>query len=191
MEKNATLNKWIAQMEKDFSSSSLFNFDTSSQNNLRIMQEEFIELLNTVISGETFEFVNLEKSSESESYDINQYRKSESYTGKQLFTNLSLESQNQTLNNIFSLSQKNLKETSISNTYLCFGLLRYKLNPLASSSIEAPLILVPVDIKYNESTKTYRITGAKREVLVNEPLITKMQKERKLDLSQFYTIESI
>lgn len=188
MEKNATLNKWIAQMEKDFSSSSLFNFDTSSQNNLRIMQEDFIELFNTVISGETFEFVNLEKSSESESYDINQYRKSESYTGKQLFTNLSLESQNQTLNNIFSLSQKNLKETSISNTYLCFGLLRYKLNPLASSSIEAPLILVPVDIKYNESTKTYRITGAKREVLVNEPLITKMQKERKLDLS--YPIKS-
>ena len=85
MEKNATLNKWIAQMEKDFSSSSLFNFDTSSSSNVRIMQEDFIELFNTVILGETFEFVNLEKSSESESYDINQYRKSDAYNDKQLF----------------------------------------------------------------------------------------------------------
>ena len=84
MEKNATLNKWLANMEAEFSNSSLYNLDLSSKSNVRIMEENFISLFDSIIKGETFKIVNLEKSSDSESYDINRYRRSKEYTGKEL-----------------------------------------------------------------------------------------------------------
>ena len=77
MEKNATLNKWLSNMEANLNNSSLFNMNFSTNENIRIMEEDFISLFNTIIEGETYKIVGLEKSSNSESYAINQYRKSE------------------------------------------------------------------------------------------------------------------
>ena len=76
MDKNATLNKWLSQMEANLNNSSLFNMDFSSHENIRIMEEDFISLFNSIIDGNSYKIVNLEKSSSSESYNINQYRKS-------------------------------------------------------------------------------------------------------------------
>ena len=132
MDKNATLNKWLSQMEANLNNSSLFNMDFSSHENIRIMEEDFISLFNSIIDGNSYKIVNLEKSSSSESYDINQYRKSELYSGKELFTNLDASIQKEALSKIFSKSSHNLSHKSVSNTYLCFGLLRYKLNPISS-----------------------------------------------------------
>lgn len=188
MDKNATLNKWLSQMEANLNNSSLFNMDFSSHENIRIMEEDFISLFNSIIDGNSYKIVNLEKSSSSESYNINQYRKSELYSGKELFTNLDASIQKEALSKIFSKSSHNLSHKSVSNTYLCFGLLRYKLNPISSVTQEAPLILVPVEISYNQDDDSYSIVGSKNEVLINAPLIDKMQKERKLDLS--YPIKS-
>ncbi len=188
MEKNATLNKWLSSMEAKLNNSSLFNMDFSSHENIRIMEEDFISLFNTIIEGETFKIVGIEKSSTSESYDINQFRKSDSYTGKELFTNLDLSTHKEALSSLYSKSSHNLSHKSVANTYLCFGLLRYKLNPLSSSTREAPLILVPVEITYNSEEDSYNLIGSKNEVLINAPLINKMHQERKLDLS--YPIKS-
>ena len=188
MEKSFTLNKWLSSMENELTSSNLFNFDLSSKNQVRIMEEDFISLFNSIISGDVFDVVNLSKSSESESYDINQYRKSEEYTGKQLFTNLDLVKQQEVLKNIFTSSNESKKHSSSTHTYLCFGLLKYKLNPLSSFTLEAPLVLIPVDITFNEETNTYSIIGSKNEVLLNLPLVNKMLKERKLDIS--YPVKS-
>lgn len=187
MEKNATLIKWLSQMEAKLSESPLINMDFSTKQNIRIMEEDFISLFNSIIQGETYKIVDLEKSSPSESYDINQYRKSEAYTGKELFTNLDREEQREALSSLYNASAHSLSHKSVSNSYLCFGLLRYKLNPISSSTCEAPLILVPVDIKENEDG-TYSIVGSKNEVLLNAPLVEKMHKERKLDLT--YPIKS-
>ena len=187
MEKNATLNKWLSNMEANLNNSSLFNMNFSTNENIRIMEEDFISLFNTIIEGETYKIVGLEKSSNSESYAINQYRKSENYSGKELFTNLDKDVQSIALSNLYSKSSHNLAHKSVSNSYLCFGLLRYKLNPFSSQTQEAPLILVPVQLIHNEDD-SYSIIGSKNEVLINTPLIEKMQKERKLDLS--YPIKS-
>ena len=188
MEKNATLNKWLANMEAEFSNSSLYNLDLSSKSNVRIMEENFISLFDSIIKGETFKIVNLEKSSDSESYDINRYRRSKEYTGKELFTNLNKNEQLDVLASFYKESSESLKHTSVSNSFLCFGLLRYKLNLLESTTCEAPLVLVPVEISYDEENETYSIIGSKNEVLLNTPLIAKMQKERKLDLQ--YPVDS-
>lgn len=188
MEKYATLNKWLSNMEGELSSSKLFNMDFSNNETIRIMEEDFIQLYDNILQGNSYKFINIEKSSSSESYDINQYRKSESYTGKELFTNLNSEEQHNALASLYNKSSFDLKHKSISNTYLCFGLLRYKLNIISSETCEAPLILVPVELTYNQENDTYGITGYKNEVLLNTPLIEKMQKERKLDLS--YPINS-
>ena len=188
MEKNTTLNKWLSTMERNLNDSSLFNMDFSSKENIRIMEEDFISLFNSIIEGETYKIISLTKSSSSESYDINQYRKSDQYTGKELFTNLDQEEQKEAMSKLFLRSQNNLTHKSVSNSYLCFGLLRYKLNPLSSQTQEAPLILVPVQITYNQEEDSYSIIGSKNEVLINAPLIDKMLKERKLDLS--YPVKS-
>lgn len=182
MEKTATLNKWLSQMENNFSSSSLYAIDLNYKNNVRIMEENFISLFNSLVEGETFKIVNIEKTSSSESYDINQYRRSSEYTGKELFTNLGIEEQLYKLESIYHSSSFSSEHTSVSNTYLCFGLLKYKLNVLINEYSEAPLVLVPVELSYNEEENTYLITGSKNEVLLNTPLLEKMQKERKLDL---------
>ena len=71
MEKNATLLKWLSQMEAKLSTSPLINMDFSKNENIRIMEEDFISLFNSIIQGETFKLVDLEKTSPSESYDIN------------------------------------------------------------------------------------------------------------------------
>ena len=188
MEKNATLLKWLSQMEAKLSNSPLINMDFSKNENIRIMEEDFISLFNSIIQGETFKLVDLEKTSPSESYDINLYRKSEAYTGKELFTNLDKSVQKEALKSLYEISSNNLSHKSVSSTYLCFGLLRYKLNPIASSTCEAPLILVPVNIIHDPETDSYSIVGSKNEVLLNAPLVEKMHKERKLDLS--YPIKS-
>lgn len=188
MEKNATLNKWVSQMEEELSNSSLYNLDLSSKNNVKIMEEDFISLFNSIIEGDTFKIINLEKSSDSESYDINLYRRSKEYTGKELFTNLSKTEQLEKLSSFYQTSSHSLEHSSVSNSFLCFGVLRYKLNPLASSTCEAPLVLVPVEVSYDEASNSYSITGSKNEVLLNTPLISKMQKERKLDLD--YPVDS-
>ena len=104
MEKNATLIKWLSQMEAKLSESPLINMDFSTKQNIRIMEEDFISLFNSIIQGETYKIVDLEKSSPSESYDINQYRKSEAYTGKELFTNLDREEQRKALSSLYNAS---------------------------------------------------------------------------------------
>lgn len=188
MERNATLNKWLTKLENDFSNSPLYNIDLKSKDNIRIMEEDFISLFNNIIQGETFSIVNLDKTSESESYDINKYRKSSEYNGKQLFTNLNKDSQLEALSSFYSKSKESLEHSSVSNSYLCFGILRYKLNPLASDTCEAPLILIPINVSFDETSNTYSIIGSKNEVLINTALIAKMKKERKLDLD--YPIDS-
>ena len=188
MEKNATLIKWLSQMEAKLSNSPLINMDFSSNENIRIMEEDFISLFNSIIQGESFKLVDIKKTSTSESYDINQYRKSEAYTGKELFTNLDSDIQKEALSSFHNVSSHNLEHRSVSNSFLCFGLLRYKLNPISSSTCEAPLILVPVNVIYDEDNDSYSIVGSKNEVLLNAPLIEKMHKERKLDLT--YPIKS-
>ena len=118
MEKNTTLNKWLSTMERNLNDSSLFNMDFSSKENIRIMEEDFISLFNSIIEGETYKIISLTKSSSSESYDINQYRKSDQYTGKELFTNLDQEEQKEAMSKLFLRSQNNLTHKSVSNSYL-------------------------------------------------------------------------
>ena len=152
---------WLSSLENSFSNSPLYNINLKAHEHLRIMEEDFIALFNTIIEGESFSIVNLEKTSDSESYDINKYRNSENYSKNQLFTNLNKDEQLEALKEFYAKSSNSLEHSSVSNSYLCFGLLRYKLNPLSSESCEAPLVLIPVNLSYDEETNTYSALNLK------------------------------
>ena len=183
MEKdNNTLSNWIQELEKKIKDSNLLDFSIDNINSLRIMKDDFISLFNDTLKAKSFNICKLDNFL-SLSQAISSYGKNYELKGNELFTNLNEKEQQEVLKNIKEKQDEEYTLSSTINTYLCFGLLRYTLDVFASSSKQAPLIFVPVKLSYDEETKTYSFKGIEGEIYVNNLLLTRIKKVRRIDLS--------
>lgn len=179
---NATLNNWIEKLEKELKSSNLLNFDAQKEGVLRIMNDDFISLFNNAINGNTFKVCKLDNFL-SLSQAIASYQKDHEITGNEIFTNDSEKKQQASLKIVKERSEEEIEKHSLTNAYLCFGLMRYNLDVFASASKKAPLVFIPITILYDEEKDTYSIKGIKGEVYLNNVLFERIKKVRRVDLS--------
>ena len=185
--KNDTLNKWIEELEKDLKNSNLLNFDTQNDEVLKIMNDDFISLFNNALEGNTFKICKLDNFL-SLSQAISTYGEKNKIYGNEIFTSSSKEPQQLSLKKIKEKSDKEIETHSLTNAYLCFGLMRYTLDVFAAASKQAPLVFIPIILTYDKTTDTYSFKGIKGEVYINNLLIERIKKVRRIDLS--YPINS-
>lgn len=185
--KNDTLNNWIENLEKELKISNLLNFDTQKEGVLRIMNDDFLSLFNNAIEGNTFKICKLDNFL-SLSQAISTYEENNKLYGNEIFTNASKEPQQASLKMIKDKSDDEIKNHSLTNAYLCFGIIRYTLDVFAAASKQAPLVFIPITLNYDKTTDTYSFKGIKGEVYINNLLIERIKKVRRIDLS--YPINS-
>lgn len=185
MVENNTLKNWITKFESELANSPLISINTTASM-IRIMEDDFIVLFNNLLSGKKYKIANLD-TADSLIDSINKYRM-DNKNEYETFTEFFQEKQNEILKNIKDANDKSIELKSVGNAFLCFGILRYSLDPFKGETNKAPLVLLPIEIGFDEKTSNYYISSPSKEIMLNDPLIDKLKAKRKMDLS--YPLDS-
>lgn len=173
-----TLNNWKTQLSIKLNKESFYNMILSDENSLQIVNEDYISIFNNLTSKKRYTLAKLEDVSYLNKA-MNDYIINNPNT-LALFSNKKTLDQKEILDNIISKNNNSLNNASYNICYLTFGMLTYILD---EKKYQAPLVFLPIKISYSDETETFHIESINSEVILNTPLIEKIKKAKKLDLS--------
>lgn len=87
-------------------------------------------------------------------------------------------------------ARADLEEGGANTLYVAIGLLRWYETEDKDSARIAPLLLVPVQLEYQRSTKRIRIKRVNEDSLPNVTLVEKLKRDRGVDLSGLVNLET-
>jgi hypothetical protein len=87
-------------------------------------------------------------------------------------------------------ARADLEEGGANTLYAAIGLLRWYETDEKDSARIAPLLLVPVQLEYQRSTRRIRIKRIHEESLPNVTLVEKLRRDRAVDLSGLVNLEA-
>lgn len=87
-------------------------------------------------------------------------------------------------------ARADLEEGGANTLYVAIGLLRWYETEDKDSARIAPLLLVPVQLEYQRSTKRIRIKRVNEDSLPNVTLVEKLRRDRDVDLSGLVNLET-
>ena len=150
---NKNANPWVNQLEKDVIDSMIVDYKLTSQNSVRITNEDYEKIFESLLKEEKIKISN--------SY----------FEGKNL---------DSVLLKLAAKSEKWYETHSIHTLYATFGLLDYYSDYAREKVLTAPLVFVPV--KISKENGNYYISSINKEVRLNDALIHKLLKEFKISL---------
>lgn len=183
MENKIKVESWIKEIDEEIKNNLCLNFSLNDSLALRIANEDFEEIYQLLKEGKTIPIANLGVKKATLSEEIEAFKEAHNFQ-KFIYTSSPYEKQNDTLLDIQSISNKNHLKKSLHNAFITFGLLDYidenSFNPIAKS---APLLFIPVKITNDEVHQHYFVQSLNNEIYLNEALIQKVLKEKRVDLS--------
>ncbi|MDD7735640.1 MAG: DUF4011 domain-containing protein [Bacillales bacterium] len=183
MDTSKTINSWQINMELSLSKDRLLDFNEERiEDCIKIINDDEIGIFNKIINGETLFFAELKDTTfinkEMKDYldnnpDINI-----------IFSSLNSKEQKIKLDKIIKVNNDSIVSSSNNIMYITFGSLSYIID---NQKFQAPLVFVPIRIDIS-SDGHYKLTSLAKEIYLNYPLINKLKKVKKIDLS--YPIDS-
>lgn len=179
MDSTNTINSW-----KDFINSKLLkenflNFNTENNNeSLPIINDDSLALFNDLLSGESLLLAELTDTSHLNK-SIDEFI-SNHPNKKIIFTNLSESIQSPIIKDIVNKNNQSISDTSYSIAYVTFGIINYVID---NKKYQAPLVFIPIKISSSSNDEHYKISRLNKEIYLNYPLIDKIKKTKKIDLS--------
>ncbi len=153
MNKNTNADLWIKKLEDDVVDTHVVNFKLTDKNSVRITNEDYEKVFKLLLSKEKVKI-------------------SDSYFDEK--------NDNTTLYNLVSQARDTYESHSVHTLYATFGLLDYYKDYNKEVLASAPLVFVPVKL-VEENGKCY-ISSVNKEIRLNDALIFKMLKEKKVSL---------
>ena len=183
MDSSKTLNNWQTSMEIDLSKDKLLNFNANEiKDCITIINDDEIGIFSKILYGETLFFGELNDTSHV-SKEMKEYLE-ENQMKNVIFSSLKKEDQKNRLDNIIKANAESLNSNSYNTIYMTFGSLTYTIE---NQKLQAPLVFIPIKIELT-SDGLYKVSRLAKEVYLNYPLISKLKKVKKIDLS--YPINS-
>ena len=108
----------------------------------------------------------------------------ERYTDAQLETRLGPDALQKKLLKIAREAQTAEEESGVNMLYLALGFLTWFEDKSSQMPREAPLILIPVELKRNQRTSTYDIRARDEDILTNLPLQQRLKEDFGIDLPE-------
>lgn len=189
-------DKWREQLLDTDTGNKLVNFKESDLKTIDILSPDTQSVFDAVEKGETLSF-----------YEVDNYVKrqkgkkddnSSSVTNQQVIEALSSKlKKNQILaykkgasaqKILFTLKKTagiSLLEKGINILYVAFGFLKWKEKEKSTTWISAPLILIPITLKKDSSTKPFEMVQYEDEVDTNPTILYKMKNEYDITLPEF------
>ena len=177
MDASNTLKVWEEIVNGKLNKENFFDFTLNINQFLPVINDDFLKLFNNLIANETLIVANLE--------DINHINKAmndfinEHENKNIIFTNQNYQIQNKILETFIEKNNQELRKNSYHLTYLTFGTLEYIINNKKSI---APLLFIPIEITKKDQN-TFQIKALNNDIFLNQPLIEKLKKVKKIDLS--------
>lgn len=177
MNTSNTLKTWSEAINDQLLKQNFFNINPNDNHFLQIINDDYLKLFNELLGGKEFIVSKLK--------DVTHITKAmkefmmQSENQNIIFSNLEYQKQDEILDRLMALNKQSIKNNSYQLTYLTFGTLEYSINNIKSV---APLIFIPVTIT-KKGDHLYVVKCVSNEVFVNNPLIDRIRKTRKIDLS--------
>lgn len=176
-----TINSWKDAINSKLVKENFYDFATESAKTLQIINDDDLNLFNSLLSGETYRFADLDDVTFiHKAMDDYLLGNSLESNAKIVFTKYEKNRQNRILTLLADDDERAYAQTSCSSIYLTFGLLNYSLE---GKSFNAPLVFIPVRIRSSGGEKHWTLEAVSKEVYLNTPLIDKIKRIRKIDLS--------
>ncbi len=109
------------------------------------------------------------------------------FDSNQLITNQNANDRQKTLESLRSKSRSFIEEQGINTLYLCFGFLQWAESTNSQVTHNAPLILVPVTMKWESILSPYILELHEDEIVVNSTLLYKLENDFGIKLPGFDT----
>lgn len=106
-------------------------------------------------------------------------------------TNKSPKDQQRTLRNIRSKAKTVMEEQGVNVLYLSFGFLRWTEAAQSRSSLDSPLILVPVTLSWESIAAPFILSLHEDEIIVNPTLAYKLENDFGIKLPDFSMEDSL
>jgi len=176
-----TINSWKDAINSKLVKENFYDFATENAKTLQIINDDDLNLFNSLLNGETYRFAELDDVTFiHKAMDDYLLRISSESDAKIVFTKYDKHRQDQILTALADADERAYEETSCSMIYLTFGLLNYSLE---GKSYNAPLVFLPVRIRSSEGDRHWTLEAISKEVYLNTPFIDKIKRIRKIDLS--------
>ncbi len=184
MENRYKVELWIEEIEKKVKESNLLKFVFNKTNSLRIVNSNYEEIFSYLVNNKSIRVANLDFAENDFYHVLDEYQNSIQYQNNiTLITSLKANEQNEILNDLKEQNEESISKHSICNVYMTFGLLDYYNQDSKHSISSAPLVFLPIEIRYNQKENFYQIKALNSEVYLNDALIGFIRKTKKIDIS--------
>jgi hypothetical protein len=165
----------------------LLNYKDTKRSNLRILEPNMRDLWKWfVVNEKTIEFPYIDDSQiliqqEEVSHAVFSFIK----------TNQTLLEQQKTLHNLRDKTKIAKEEQGINILYLSFGFLRWSERADSQQYFDAPIVLVPVELKVESIISPYILSLHEDEIIVNPTLVYKLKTDYGIHLPEFDSDDGI
>lgn len=150
-----TINSWKDAINSKLVKENFYDFATENAKTLQIINDDDLNLFNSLLNGETYRFAELDDVTFiHKAMDDYLLRISSESDAKIVFTKYDKHRQDQILTALADADERAYEETSCSMIYLTFGLLNYSLE---GKSYNAPLVFLPVRIRSSEGDRHWTL----------------------------------
>ena len=89
------------------------------------------------------------------------------------------------LKNIDKKAREFIEETGVNVAYMAFGFIHWKESDFSSSIFQAPILLVPIQLKQASAVEPFFIKPAEDDIIVNPTFSYKMDAEHRVKLPEY------
>lgn len=184
MENRYKIELWIEEIENKIKESNLLKFVFNKNNSLRIVNNNYEEIFSYLVNNKSIRVANLDFVENDFYRVLDEYQNSVQYQNNiSLITSLRADEQNIILNNLKKENEEIILKHSICKVYMTFGLLDYYNQDSKHTISSAPLVFLPIEIRYNQKENFYQIKALNAEIYLNDALIGFIRKTKKIDIS--------
>ena len=186
--------KWKEKLIDLSKRNRLLNFKFSKTSALRIIDEQPPEIYKTLVQNlQTFEFSPIKETEEQNSseqlndsmeFNASEFKErlTEKHSDKYLQTKLPVQDLNKVLSKISSTAKNTAADLGYNVLFLALGSILWYEKDNSSECMEAPVLLVPVEIKRKSIGQPYTIKYTEDSVILNPALILKLKREFGINL---------